>query len=554
MPAHDDPRLSGAWIALERHRETLATSPLSALFERDPDRPRTLSAEACGLFLDYSKQRLDAVARGLLLDLAAAADLPGWRERMFRGEAVNVTEGRAALHVALRWPPGDAPPGAHGTVVARDVESVRARMERFSEDVRSGAWIGYSGEPVRHVVNIGIGGSDLGPAMVCRALDALAHPRIACHFVSNIDSNHLSSVLERCDPRATLFIVSSKTFSTEETLRNASSARAWLVGAAGDDHSVVDRHFVAVSTALERCAAFGIPERNVFGFWDWVGGRYSLWSAIGLSIAVSLGMDAFRALQRGAHAMDRHFLEAPGEANLPVLLALVGIWNRSLLGLPTHAVLPYDHALELFPAYLQQLEMESNGKGVDREGGPLARAAGAVTWGTLGSNGQHAYYQLLHQGLDTVPVDLVVPVFSQRPLPGHEDAVVANALAQAEAFMRGRGAEEARRELLAEGLADHDAARLAPHRAMPGNRPSSVLLYERLTPDVLGALIALYEHKVFTQAVCWGINPFDQFGVELGKRLAITLRELMAGTGDAAAHDPSTRALVERVRAVRARA
>jgi glucose-6-phosphate isomerase len=426
-------------------------------------------------------------------------------------------------------------------------------MAEFSDAVRSGRWRGFSGAPIREVVNIGIGGSDLGPAMVCRALDARAHPGLRCHFVSNLDSNHLASVLERCSPDQTLFVVCSKTFSTQETLTNAGSARDWLLEAAGGDRAAIARHFVAVSTALERCAGFGIPQSNVFEFWDWVGGRYSLWSAIGLSIAVFLGMDDFDELLRGGHAMDRHFLEAPLERNLPVLLALVGLWNRNLLAYPTHAVLPYDHALELFPAFLQQLEMESNGKSVDRAGRPAMHAAAPVVWGTLGNNAQHAFYQLLHQGAEVVPADFIVAARSQRPLPGHESAVIANALAQAQALMRGREPGQLRPELERTGLGGAELERAAAHRAMPGNRPSTTLLYDRLSPEILGALVALYEHKVFVQATCWDINPFDQFGVELGKRLARDLEPLVDGDGDADAggHDASTGALLARIRAMR---
>jgi glucose-6-phosphate isomerase len=542
-----------AWSALEQHARELAGTRIDALFEVDPDRAADMSASACGLYLDYSKQRITARTRELLLALAQAAGLAQWRERMFAGEPINATEARAALHVALRWPPGEAMPGtATARAAPHDVEQVLARIAAFCDEVRAGRWTGFSGAPMRDIVNIGIGGSDLGPAMACRALQAWSEPRLRCHFVSNVDSTDLACVLAHCDPRSTLFIVASKTFSTQETLLNARSARAWLVAGAGGDESVVDRHFVAVSTALDRCAAFGIPERNVFGFWDWVGGRYSLWSAIGLSIALYTGMDTFRALQRGAHAMDRHFLDAPAQGNLPLLLGLVGVWNRNLLGCCSHAVLPYDHALALFPAYLQQLEMESNGKGVDRAGAPLQRPAAPVIWGTLGNNGQHAFYQMMHQGLDTVPADIIVPALSQHPLPGHEDALVANALAQAEAFMRGRTLDDARASLAGSGLTGEALARAARHRVLPGNRASSVLLYRRLTPELLGALVALYEHKVFVQAVCWDINPFDQFGVELGKAIAKSLQPLLEGGGEAGAHDPSTRELVARVRTLRA--
>jgi len=546
------PGPADAWRAVAGHATRLGADSIESLFTRDAGRVGEFSAQACGLHLDYSKQRLDRAARGALFALAEAAGVAQARARMFAGEAINVTEGRAAWHPALRWPAGVPMPGT-GRPPPADVATVLARMRDFSDAVRDGRWTGHSGAPIRDVVNIGIGGSDLGPAMVCRALGARAHPRLRCHFVSNLDSNHLSSVLERCSAAQTLFVICSKTFTTQETLVNARSARAWLLDAAGGDASAVRQHFVAVSTALARCAEFGIADENVFGFWDWVGGRYSLWSAVGLCIALYLGMDDFDALRAGAHAMDRHFLEAPPERNLPLLLGLLGCWNRNALALPTHAVLPYDHALELFPAYLQQLEMESNGKGVTRAGAPLARPAAPVLWGTLGNNGQHAFYQMMHQGLDVVPVDVLLAVHSQRPLPGHDAAVAANALAQTEALMRGRSLEAAREALRGQGLAGEALERAAAHRAMPGGRPSSTLLYDRLTPDLLGALVALYEHKVLVQASCWDINAFDQFGVELGKQLAGSLLALIedAEPGDVSAHDPSTRALLARVRELR---
>ena len=552
MSQSSRPGPAGAWNAVAAHAARLRGTSIESLFSGDPSRADDFAADACGVYLDYSKQRLDRDARSGLLALADAAGVAGARARMFAGEPINVTEGRAAWHPALRWPAGEPMPGA-GPPPA-EVAEVLARMRAFSDAVRDGRWTGHSGAPIRDVVNIGIGGSDLGPAMVCRALDVRAHPRLRCHFVSNLDSNHLASVLERCSPAQTLFVICSKTFSTLETLTNARSARAWLLDDAGGDASVVRHHFVAVSTALARCAEFGIPDDNVFGFWDWVGGRYSLWSAIGLSIALYLGMDDFDALRAGGHAMDRHFLDAPPERNLPLLLGLLGCWNRNALALPTHAVLPYDHALELFPAFLQQLEMESNGKGVTLAGEPLARPAAPVLWGTLGNNGQHAFYQMMHQGLDVVPSDVLVPVRSQRPLPGHDAAVIANALAQTEALMRGRSADAVRGALAGSGLAGEALDRAAAHRAMPGGRPSSTLLYERLTPEVLGALIALYEHKVLVQATCWDINAFDQFGVELGKELAGSLLPLIEdeAPGDDSAHDPSTRALLARVRSMRA--
>ena len=530
---------------------------VDALFDSDPERAADFSAEACGLFVDYSKQRVTEQTLKLLLDVARCRDLPSWREKMFGGETVNNTEQRAALHVALRWPnDGDVAP--FGSEILNDVEQVRTAVGQFSDAVRDGSWTGFTCEPVRDVVNIGIGGSDLGPAMVCNALHELRHPRIRCHFVSNADSSDLSQVLDQCNPATTLFIIASKTFSTQETLLNARSSRAWVLEAAGGDKAAIALHFVAVSSALDRCAEFGIDKRNVFGFWDWVGGRYSLWSSIGLAIAVSIGMPGFRELQAGAHAMDQHFRTAPLEQNLPVLLGLIGIRNRNALGAASVAILPYDYRLQLLPAFLQQLEMESNGKRVSRAGSELTRNAAPIVWGQLGNNAQHAFYQMLHQGREEVPADFLLPVFSQRPLPGHEDTVLSNALAQAEALMRGRSLSQAREQLAGQGLAGVDLETAAQHLVMPGNRASTTILYERLTPHTLGALIALYEHKVFVQAVCWNVNPFDQFGVELGKSLAMSLLPTLAGDGnadgDSDEHDPSTRQLLAKIREIRRRA
>lgn len=542
-----------AWHALQRHRDRLAERSIAAMFDDDPKRVERFQRTACGLHLDFSKQRLDAPALDALLALAAALDVAGWRERMFDGEPINVTEGRAALHVALRRPvdaPTDRP-------VLRDaqrhVHAVRSRMAAFADAVRDGQLRGSDGRAFTDVVNIGIGGSDLGPAMVCDALrDARAGESrsIGAHFISNLDATELNRVLERLDPASTLFIVASKSFTTRETLINAETARDWLT-ARLDDRGAVARHFAAVSANVERTGDFGIAPERVFGFWDWVGGRYSVWSAVGLSVACALGNEVFGALLDGAHEMDQHFLSAQADANLPLLLAMVGVWNRNLQAIPSHAVLPYDYALGLLPAYLQQLEMESLGKRVDRDGQPLAGHSVPVVWGSLGSNAQHAYYQMLHQGTQAVSADIIVAAHGQRPAPGHDEAVVANALAQAEAFMRGRSGDEIRAELANEGVSGDALSRAVAHRVMPGNRPNTLLLYERLSPRILGALIALYEHKVFVQSVCWGVNAFDQFGVELGKRLAEGIESALVRGAPADAHDPSTRSLLERIRRMR---
>ena len=522
------------------------------LFAAAPNRQERFSLEACGLYLDYSKNRITTETVDSLCRLAMAADVPGMVEGMFAGEHINNTEDRAALHVALRHPTDQVFPSPANNVMP-GVESVLSRMEGFCEAVRNGEWKGFSGEPIRTVINIGIGGSDLGPAMVTVALAAYCHERIHTAFVSNLDSTQLAHALADADPRSTLFIVASKTFSTQETLTNARSARAWLVQAAGGDETAVAKHFVAVSTHRERTAAFGIESDNVFEFWDWVGGRYSVWSAIGLSVAVAVGMDNFRALLSGAHAMDRHFRDSPADKNMPVLLALLGIWYRNFFDTASHAVLPYDYALRLFPDYLQQLEMESNGKRVTRDGDDSNHTTSPIIWGAPGNNGQHAFYQLLHQGTQLVPTDFIVSARSQMPMPGHETAVLANALAQTEALLRGRTEDEARSALSESGLSAADMEAAIAHRVMPGNQPSNTLLYEQLTPEVLGALLALYEHKVFVQGAIWDINSFDQWGVELGKQLAQAIQSELEGKALGTDHDASTNGLIQRIREMRAK-
>ena len=540
------------WRTLDAHAQRLRDVHLRELFARDATRAERFTGEACGLFMDWSKQRVDDAVMADLHALARACDVSGWRARLFAGEAVNHTEGRAALHMALRHRGAGAFPSPACDVMPA-VRDVLARMAAFCARVHAGEWRGFDGRTMTDVVNIGIGGSDLGPRMAATALADFADRGLRAHFVSNLDSTQLCRLLATLDPATTLFVVASKTFSTQETLSNARSARAWLVAGAGGDERAVARHFVAVSTQLERTAAFGIDAANVFGFWDWVGGRYSLWSAIGLPLALHVGMTNFEALLAGAAAMDEHFLHAEPARNLPLTLALLGVWNRDLLAAPTHAVLPYDYALADFPAYLQQLEMESNGKRVARDGSPVTHDTCPVVWGGPGNNGQHAFYQLLHQGTQTVPSDFILAARLQHALPGHETAVLAHALAQTEALLRGRNACEARVELAGAGLSGEALEAAVPHRVMPGNQPSTTLLYERLTPALLGALIALYEHKVFVQSVIWGNNPFDQFGVELGKRLAgVIERELDADAEPAPdAHDASTLALIGRLRRLR---
>lgn len=532
---------SSAWQALAAHRAELGDVHMRAQFEADPARFERFSLRAAGLFLDYSKNRIDEHTLPLLLALARERGLEAARAAMFGGRRINNTEDRAVLHVALRNR-GEAPVEVDGKDVMPAVREVLARMGDFAETVREGQWRGYSGETITDVVNIGIGGSDLGPAMVCQALAACGHPRLRMHFVSNIDGDHLAGVLAQVEPARTLFVVASKTFTTIETMTNAASARRWfLAGGAGE--ADIARHFVAVSTNAERVAAFGIDPHNMFGFWDWVGGRYSLWSAVGLSIALHVGRERFAQLLDGAHAMDRHFVEAPLEANMPVVLGLLGVWYRGFFGAASHCVAPYAQALARLPAYLQQLEMESNGKSVTRDGRPVDTATCPVIWGEPGTNGQHAFFQLLHQGTDLIPVDFIAPLAAAHGLEDHHRLLLANCIAQSKALMVGRTADEVRAELAAAGMADEALEAQVPHRVFPGNRPSNTLLLPDLSPAALGALIALYEHKVFVQSVIWGINAFDQWGVELGKQIASRIGAELAGEPPGA-HDASTRGLI----------
>ena len=530
------------WRTLETHAATLADHDLRDLFAADPQRADRMHLDAAGWHLDYAKQRVNGETMRLLVLLAEAR---GWRARvdaMFAGEHVNVTEDRPVLHVALRMP-RDASLVVDGVDVVAQVHAVLDKMGSFAEQVRNGTWRGHTGRRIRNVVNIGIGGSDLGPAMAYDALRAYASRARRFRFVSNVDGADLVDALEDFDAEETLFIISSKTFTTLETITNATSAREWLVDRLGGDEAAVARHFVAVSTNAEKVAEFGIDPENMFEFWDWVGGRYSMWSAIGLSLMVAIGPDRFGELLAGAHEMDEHFRNAPLSENLPATLALLTCWYRGFLDTQTQAVVPYAQALDKLPSYLQQLEMESNGKSVQLDGAPVDAPTGAIVWGTVGTNGQHAYFQLLHQGTTLVPVDFIGFVRAQpdHDLGRHQDLLFANVLAQAEALAFGKRAAE----VAAEGV----AAELVPHRTFPGNRPSSVLLADQLTPRALGALIAAYEHKVMTLGVLWGIDSFDQWGVELGKVLAGRIvAEIEADTQPSLAHDSSTNALIRRYR------
>ena len=532
-----------AWRLLERHHEQHRHRHLQDLFAADSQRFAAFSVHAEQLLFDYSKQRICAETRTLLLQLAEEVNLRGQIDALFAGEPINNTEARAALHMALRQPQGSAFPSQTNNVVP-EVREVLSRMTAFAERVRNGTWTGHSGKRIEAVVNIGIGGSDLGPAMAAHALEPHRHERLRGYFVSNLDGAALARTLAALDPETTLFVIASKTFSTLETLSNANSAREWLVGHYQSDAAVA-KHFVAVSTQAQRVSEFGIDTDNMFGFWDWVGGRYSVWSAIGLPLIILFGGKVFEAFLRGGASMDEHFRSQPFERNLPVLMGLIGIWNRNFLDAGNHAVLPYDFGLEKLPAYLQQLEMESNGKHVTRGGDDVDYDTCPIIWGALGNNGQHAFYQLIHQGTTTVSSDFLVSLNSQYTQPDHQNAVLANAFAQSQALMDGRSLDQA---LAADGdaCADDESARLrAKHRVMNGNQPSTTIIFERLTPSCLGSLVALYEHKVFVQSVCWDINAFDQWGVELGKQLASVIQPQLE-TGDThTQQDTSTRGLIE---------
>jgi glucose-6-phosphate isomerase len=540
------------WSLLSAARDRLSAVTLRKLLAEDAGRVERDVLNAAGLRLDWTRQRLDSAAWDDLFALAGSADVTGALRRQHEGGHVNSTEDRAALHTALRLP-GDARCAIDGRDVVADVHAVLDAIEALVRRVRDGSHVGYSGRAIRSVVNIGIGGSDLGPRMVCRALapfaaDTAEGRPLRMHFVSNVDGAALDAVLRASDPETTLFIIASKTFGTQETLVNARSARSWLLRHT-DHPEAVARHFVAVSTHAGRVEEFGIDTRNMFGFWDWVGGRYSVWSAIGLPIALYLGMDGFREFLAGAHEMDRHVLDTPAPANAALRMALVDIWNHNLLGACARVVLPYDERLKLLPSYLQQAEMESLGKGVRHDGTPAEHDTGALVWGAVGTDGQHAFYQLLHQGTRWAPTEFIGVARPEHGLPEHHPILLANLVAQAEALALGKTEAEAAAEMLAGGLSEDEAARLAPHRSFPGNRPSTLILLERLDPRTLGALIALYEHKIYLLATIWGINAFDQWGVELGKQLAGQVQEDFLAVGQGHPHDPATSATIDWLRA-----
>jgi len=538
------------WQQLEAHRDRVADVPVRQHFADDPDRFRRLSLRLDDLLVDFSKQRVTAETMTLLAELARVRGVEAARDRMFAGARINTTEDRAVLHVALRrTAPG--PVEVDGQDVMPLVRAARTHLARFADDVRSGRWTGATGARITDVVNLGIGGSDLGPAMVVDALTPYGREGPRLHFVSNVDGAHLDETLRLVPAATTLFVVASKTFTTQETMANARSARAWLVAALGE--AAVGRHFVAVSTNAAAVAAFGIAAANMFGFWDWVGGRYSLWSSIGLPIALAIGPAGFESLLAGADDMDRHFQTAPIPSNLPMVLGLLGLWNTNFLGAETHAVLPYDQYLRRLPAYLQQLDMESNGKSVTLDGTAVDVATGPIVWGEPGTNGQHAFYQLLHQGPRLVSADFLAAAEPAHGLPAHHALLLSNFFAQPEALMRGKTLDEARAELTAAGLDGEAAARLAPHKVFPGSRPTTSLLYRRLDPRTLGRLLALYEHKVFVMGAVWGINSFDQWGVELGKVLANRILPELDAATDATSHDGSTNGLINHARRLRRR-
>ncbi|MBI1194684.1 MAG: glucose-6-phosphate isomerase [Gammaproteobacteria bacterium] len=540
---------SPAWRALQAHHDQVKDLHMRDLFARDEGRFDRFSLRLEDILLDYSKNRVTEESMGLLMALARQAGLEHERERMFTGERINFSEDRAVLHTALRNR-GNRSIEVDGRDVMPDVRAVLDQMRTFTDAVRNGEWHGYSGRPITDIVNIGIGGSDLGPVMVTEALRPYVHERLNTHFVSNVDATHISEVLTRVHPETTLFIIASKTFTTQETLTNAHTARNWFLDAAGDPKRIA-RHFVALSTNAEAVSDFGIDTANMFAFWDWVGGRYSLWSAIGLSIALAIGMDGFEELLEGGYAMDEHFRKAPLEENMPVIMGMLGVWYVNFFGSQTHAILPYDQYLHRFPAYFQQGDMESNGKRADRDGHLVDYDTGPVIWGEPGTNGQHAFFQLIHQGTRLIPADFLLPMVSHNPVGRHHELLVSNCFAQTEALMLGKTAAEVRVELEFSGMDSARIDEILPHKLFPGNRPTSTILFHSLTPKTLGSLIALYEHKIFVQGVIWRINSFDQWGVELGKALAKVIQPELGGDATISSHDASTNGLINYYKASR---
>ena len=533
---------SPAWQALHAHYEDIKDVHMRDMFKQDPDRFNTFSTRLDDLLLDYSKNRITGQTFKLLMDLARERKIEKWRDRMYAGEVVNCTENRSVLHIALRNRSNN-PIMVDGENVMPRVNAVLAKMRGFTERVRSGQMRGYNGERIKNIVNIGIGGSDLGPHVVCESMKPFSQRGLRAYFVSNADATHLVETLKLVEPENTLFIISSKTFTTQETMLNAHSARQWFLDLVGIENAV-GKHFVAVTTNVEAATKFGIDPDNMFEFWDWVGGRYSLWSAIGLPIALYLGMDRFEELLEGAHEMDRHFAEAPLEQNMPVIMALLGIWYNNFFDAQSHAIMPYSQYLERLPAFLQQLDMESNGKTIDRTGHRVDYLTGPIIWGQSGTNGQHAFFQLLHQGTKPVPADFIIPALSQNPLGLHHRVLVSNCLAQTKALMLGKKYREAIAEMEAAGLSRDQIEEVIQHKVFEGNKPTNTIMFERLTPKSLGMILALYEHKVFVQGIIWNINSFDQWGVEYGKVLAGQIQTDLAQPGEVDNHDSSTNGLI----------
>lgn len=540
---------SPAWLALEAHRQEMADVQMRHLFLQDPARFDRFSHKFNDILFDYSKNRITDKTMTLLLALAEQAKVGEWIAAMFNGEKINHSEGRAVLHVALRNR-SNRPITVDGEDVMADVNAVLAKMRTFSEKVRNGLWLGYSGKAITDIVNIGIGGSDLGPKMVTLALKPYTRADLRSHFVSNVDGTDIAETLKGLNPETTLFLVASKTFATQETMTNAHTARAWFLQAAHDEAAIA-KHFAALSTNTEGVTKFGIDPENMFAFWDWVGGRYSLWSAIGLSIALAVGMDNFEELLTGAHEADEYFRTTPLADNIPVIMALLGIWYNNFWDAQSHAILPYDEYLARFPAYFQQGDMESNGKSVTKAGEPVDYTTGPIIWGEPGTNGQHAFYQLIHQGTKLIPCDFIASARSHNPLGNHHSILLANFFAQTEALMKGKSATEVEAELAASGISGNALATLIPAKTFTGNRPSNSILMPQLAPRTLGSLIAFYEHKIFVQGVIWQINSYDQMGVELGKQLAKAIEPELADDRPIASHDSSTNGLINYYKTIR---
>ncbi len=542
---------SPAWQALQSHQKEIAQTHLRDLFNQDSDRFKKFSLKLDDILFDYSKNRITEQTIQHLLTLIEQAELSKMIEAMFTGKKINNTENRAVLHTALRNRANTAV-FVDGEDVMPNINAVLTKMRQFSEAVRSGQWVGHTGKAITDVVNIGIGGSDLGPKMVVKALQPYTKQTLRSHFVSNVDSSDLAEVLKLCQPKTTLFLIASKTFTTQETMMNAHSARSWLLEGIGGDETAVAKHFVALSTNTKGVAAFGIDTNNMFEFWDWVGGRYSLWSAIGLSIAIAIGMDNYEQLLAGAHHADQHFRTTPFSENIPVIMAALGIWYNNFWNAQSHAILPYDNYLQYFSAYFQQGDMESNGKGVTRDGNTLNHSTGPIIWGQPGTNGQHAFYQLIHQGNKLIPCDFLAAAQNHNPIGQHHTALLSNFFAQTEALMQGRTTAEARAELEAQGISSENLDVLSAAKTFTGNRPTNSFLYKKLTPQTLGTLIALYEHKIFVQGIVWQINSYDQMGVELGKVLAKKILPELEGDELVDSHDSSTNGLINHFKAQKA--